>query len=169
MNLFNELNEVLEGEEVFAPKASFKKLVQGEYNFKVVEAKFNQGDERSEVVLVGEVTDEGEYEGVRHWFNLTIKGAPLEWINKANAKYIKQIALVNDKACNEIDDLLDSTFGARLEERKGYLNLRRIFKSVSDPGPKDFPQREAGTAKTAPAATTMATKVDNSDPFASFG
>lgn len=168
MNLFNELNEVLEGEEVFAPKASFKKLVQGEYNFKVVEAKFNQGDERSEVVLVGEVTDEGEYEGVRHWFNLTIKGAPLEWINKANAKYIKQIALVNDKKCNEIDDLLDSTFGARLEERKGYLNLRRIFKSVSDPGPKDFPQRGAGSAKAAPAATTMATKVDSSDPFSSF-
>lgn len=158
MDLFEELNESISSVEAYEPKNSYKKLVAGEYNFKIIEAKINYTEEKTEVVLTAEVEDEGEWNGCRHWFNLTTKGAPIDWINEANRKYLKQIMMVNDtEAIKNESDFVDWKFGAKLEERKGYLNLRRVYRSVSDPGPRG---KATSNGKVA--------MVETKDPFASF-
>jgi len=157
--LFNELNSALSTTEAWEPKAQRRKVPAGDYNVEITECELKSEEDATKLTVQMKVLG-GEYEDEVIWNTFWVKGGKFAWMNERDLRFIKQIQMIGGlDAINRETDLIGITLGVKLEERNGYVNLKRVFTKVNNPGPS--------TEADQPEKTTM-NKVSNSDPFASF-
>lgn len=131
--LFDSLNEELNKLEDVKPSSQGPvELCPGDHNVEVIKAKLWEDDSSASISLLVQSVG-GDFDGHSKWVRFAIK-TDKDWMRERDCRFLKQIQVANKlKEITSADDLIGTTFGIRLVQKGNYVNLARIFDSVSNP------------------------------------